>query len=307
MKKVLVTGGTVFVSRYLAEYYIAKGYEVYVMNRNHREQSEGVRLVKADRYNIGNALGGMHFDLVIDTAYTGQEVRLLLDALDSYTDYVLISSSAVYPEYGQQPFREDSVLARNRFWGNYGTEKIEAEKVLLERNPDAYILRPAYLYGPMNDIYREAFVFDCALAGRKFYLPRDGKMKLQFFHVQDLCRLMDAVLNSRPARHIFKAGNKDTISFRDWSELCYKIAGKQAEFVEVFEETDQRNYFCFDNYEYCMDVSEQDKLLADTKRMDEGLRESFEWYQKNESQVEKMPYLDFIDRNMRGLQGIRKE
>ena len=37
MKKVLVTGGTVFVSRYLAEYYIAKGYEVYVMNRNHRE------------------------------------------------------------------------------------------------------------------------------------------------------------------------------------------------------------------------------------------------------------------------------
>ena len=68
MKKVLVTGGTVFVSRYLAEYYIAKGYGVYVMNRNHREQSEGVRLVKADRYNIGNALGGMHFDLVIDTA-----------------------------------------------------------------------------------------------------------------------------------------------------------------------------------------------------------------------------------------------
>ena len=116
------------------------------------------------------------------------------------------------------------------------------------------------------------FVFDCALAGRKFYLPRDGKMKLQFFHVQDLCRLMDAVLNSRPARHIFNAGNKDTISVRDWAELCYKIAGKQAEFVEVFEETDQRNYFCFDNYEYCMDVSEQDKLLADTKRMDEGLR-----------------------------------
>ena len=34
MKKVLVTGGTVFVSRYIAEYYIAKGYDVYVINRN---------------------------------------------------------------------------------------------------------------------------------------------------------------------------------------------------------------------------------------------------------------------------------
>ena len=108
---------------------------------------------------------------------------------------------------------------------------------------------------------------------------------------------MDAVLNARPARHIFNAGNKDTISVREWAELCYKVAGKQAEFVEVFEETGQRNYFCFDNYEYCIDVSKQDKLLADTKHMDEGLRESFEWYQKNESQVEKMPYLDFIDRS----------
>ena len=29
MKKVLVTGGTVFVSRYFAEYYVKKGYDVY--------------------------------------------------------------------------------------------------------------------------------------------------------------------------------------------------------------------------------------------------------------------------------------
>ena len=33
MKKVLVTGGTVFVSRYIAEYYVAKGDEVYVVKR----------------------------------------------------------------------------------------------------------------------------------------------------------------------------------------------------------------------------------------------------------------------------------
>lgn len=32
MKKILVTGGTVFVSRYIAEYYVAAGYEVYVLN-----------------------------------------------------------------------------------------------------------------------------------------------------------------------------------------------------------------------------------------------------------------------------------
>ena len=41
MKKILVTGGTVFVSRYIAEYYVAKGCGVYVLDRNNREQSKG--------------------------------------------------------------------------------------------------------------------------------------------------------------------------------------------------------------------------------------------------------------------------
>ena len=45
MKKILVTGGTVFVSRYIAEYYVAKGDEVYVLNRNSKEQSRGVILI----------------------------------------------------------------------------------------------------------------------------------------------------------------------------------------------------------------------------------------------------------------------
>lgn len=49
MKKILVTGGTVFVSRYVAEYFVEKRYEVYVLNRNNRPQSDGVNLIEADR------------------------------------------------------------------------------------------------------------------------------------------------------------------------------------------------------------------------------------------------------------------
>ena len=56
MKKILVTGGTVFVSRYIAEYYVAKGCDVYVLNRNSKEQSKGVTLIEADRHNLGEIL-----------------------------------------------------------------------------------------------------------------------------------------------------------------------------------------------------------------------------------------------------------
>lgn len=191
MKKILITGGTVFVSRYLAEYFSTQGHTVYVLNRNTKKQSKGVHLIEADRHQLGERLCHEYFDVIIDTAYTAKDVSLLLDSLGHFQDYILISSSAVYPEYAPQPFTEETPLAQNRFWGQYGIHKIEAERTLLERVPHAYILRPPYLYGRMNNIYREAFVFECALTNRKFYLPKDGEMKLQFFHIYDLCRMIE--------------------------------------------------------------------------------------------------------------------
>lgn len=115
MKKVLITGGTVFVSRYMAEYYISKGYDVYVLNRNSRKQSVGTKLIEADKHNLGDVLRKLHFDVVIDTAYTSQDVELLLNALGSYDEYILISSSAVYPEYYIQPFIEEMPLGTNKY------------------------------------------------------------------------------------------------------------------------------------------------------------------------------------------------
>ena len=182
MKKILITGGTTFVSRYAAEYFVKQNYEVYVLNRNSRPQVKGAKLIEGDRHHLGAVLKSMHFDVVADiTAYDAADIIDLYNALGSFDQYIMISSSAVYPEYGTQPFSEDSEKAENKFWGAYGTNKIAAENALLERVPDAYILRPPYLYGPMNNVYREAFVFDCAKADRKFYLPKDGGMKLQFF------------------------------------------------------------------------------------------------------------------------------
>lgn len=176
MKKVLVTGGTAFVSRYVAEYYVKKGMDVYVLNRNSRKQPKGVRLIEADRRRIGDRLRTYHFDAVLDiTAYTAEDIHSLLDALGSYDRYIMLSSSAVYPEYEKQPFTEETPVGKNKFWGSYGTGKIEAERALRGRDPKAYILRPPYLYGPLNNVYREAFVFDCAMAKRPFSCPEKVK------------------------------------------------------------------------------------------------------------------------------------
>lgn len=298
MKKILVTGGTVFVSRYIAEYYVKQGHKVYVLNRNTREQSEGVKLIQADRQKLGDVLKGYCFDVVIDTAYTASDVNLLLDALGEYKDYILISSSAVYPEYETQSFVEDSALAVNKYWGKYGTDKIEAEETLMKRNPAAYILRPPYLYGPMNNVYREAFVFDCATADRKFYLPKNGEMKLQFFHIHDLCRFIDILLENKPEQHIYNVGNEEAISIKDWVKLCYEVVGKDVEFINVYEDIEQRNYFSFYNYEYYLDISMQYELMPEVKPLKEGLKEAYEWYRNNMEKVNKKPFIEYIDNNL---------
>ena len=52
MRKILVTGGTVFVSRFIAEHYVAKGDEVYVLNRNTRPQSAAVKLIQSGMRSV---------------------------------------------------------------------------------------------------------------------------------------------------------------------------------------------------------------------------------------------------------------
>lgn len=134
MKRVLITGGTTFVSKYVAQYFQEHRYEVYVLNRNTKPQVQGVTLIDADRHDLGDRLKEIHFDIVADvTAYDSTDIVDLCDALGSFEQYIMISSSAVYPDNEIQPFKEDSKKAINKFWGKYGTDKIEAENSLLDK------------------------------------------------------------------------------------------------------------------------------------------------------------------------------
>lgn len=303
--KILVTGGTVFVSRFVAEYFLERGDAVFVLNRGTRSQVNGCTIIKADRHCLNDALCGVFFDAILDiTAYCAQDIKDMLDSGVKFRDYILLSSSAVYPETNTQPFFESQRLGKNLFWGDYGLNKIEAEKVALETIPNVYIVRPPYLYGQGNNVYREAFVFDCADLDRMFYLPHDGKMNLQFFYVRDLCRVFEAILQVHPLDRIFNVGNEKPIPIRDWVSLCYTVAGKSPTFVEVSEDIPQRNYFCFHNYEYFLNVDKQKNLFESAKNaniflsitdLETGLQESYKWYSTHKNLVDKRNYIAYID------------
>lgn len=298
MKRILVTGGTVFVSKYVAKYFESRNYEVYVLNRGTRQQIENVNLICADRNDLKDLLVGYSFDTIIDVCgYNQKDISNLLDAVGEFKDYIFISSSAVYPETNEQPFSENQNVGTNSIWGKYGTDKIEAEEYLIAKVPNAYILRPPYLYGPMQNVYREPFVFECALKSRKFYIPNDGKMKLQFFHVDDLCKVIEKILEKHPKEHVFNVGNKEVVDINTFVELCYKVVGTPLEKVYVTNHDNQRDYFSFYNYEYILDVSRQNELLPEQKNLFEGLKESYEWFKDNSDKVVKKKYIKFIQQN----------
>lgn len=296
--KILVTGGTVFASRFTAEYF-AREHEVYVLNRNTRPQSKGVTLINADRHDLGDILKKYAFDAVIDvTAYNETDVRDLLNALGEFKNYVLISSSAVYPETLPQPFKESMQTGANSVWGDYGTNKIAAEKYLQERVPNAYIIRPPYLYGKMNNLYREAFVFECAERDMPFYVPNSGEMPLQFFDIEDMCGFIAILLEKQPEQRIFNVGNPETVTVREWAKLCYGVLGKEPEIRNVRLRINQREYFPFYDYGYRLDVSAMSALMPDVKPIERGLAESYEWFKTNRGEVRGKDYFEYITNNL---------
>ncbi len=298
--KILVTGGTVFASRFTAEYF-SKENEVYVLNRGTRRQSKGVVPIIADRHALGDVLKKYSFDAVIDvTAYNSADIDDLLDGLGEFGNYIMISSSAVYPETLPQPFSEEMPTGANKIWGDYGTNKIAAEKRLLERVPNAYILRPPYLYGKYNNLYREAFVFECAEQDRKFYVPKNGKMKLQFFDIEDMCRFIEIILEMKPKRRVFNVGNPCSVDIIEWASICYEVLGKSPESEFVHKNISQRSFFPFYDYEYALDVSEMSRLMPNVKPLGEGLKQSYEWFKNNRGEVLRKKLFEFIESELRG-------
>jgi len=88
--RVLVVGGTEFISLHLVQSLQRARHEVVILNRGRQpgRVPSGVKTLVADRKDAGalkTALAGQRFDGLVDVTYaptTGDDVRALLAALD---------------------------------------------------------------------------------------------------------------------------------------------------------------------------------------------------------------------------------
>ena len=122
--RVLVIGGTEFISFHLVQALRRDGHDVTVLNRGRRpgRLPASVGRIACDRKDhaaLAQALAGQRFDGLVDVTYaptTEADVAALLDALDGRAGHVLfVSTGRVYDHARPMPLDENT--PRNLFWG----------------------------------------------------------------------------------------------------------------------------------------------------------------------------------------------
>ena len=155
--KVLFIGGTGVISSACSELAIARGIELYHLNRGKSASIRKVEEVKTIISDIRNldetrkALLGYEFDVVVDwIAFEPQHIRDDIKLFSNRTNqFMFISSASIYQTPPEKlPITEDTPLD-NPFW-EYSRKKIACENILREEYLKSgfpfTIVRPSHTY-----------------------------------------------------------------------------------------------------------------------------------------------------------------
>lgn len=315
-KKVLVMGGSYFIGKKIVDVLLENDYSVCILNRGTKENNDdSIINLKCDRNDteqMKSVLSNHFFDIVIDVSGLNQlQVEILYDSLnkENLKKFVLISSSAVYDvENLNIPYKEEDPLNENKYWTDYGKNKIEAENFLIgkfqDSNTDLVILRPPYVYGENNYAQRESFIFDHICNNKPIIIPNDGSTYLQFIYTTDLANIILNLINKDLGGvSIFNVGNKKPLTIREWVECCSKVVGKQAKIIEYdyhHYNRNERDFFPFFNYDNVLDISKINEIYSNETDFEIGLRNCFEWYSNN---VDNISFKENISLNEKEILG----
>lgn len=290
---ILLMGGTQFVSKELAKYMINKGYKVSIFTRNQSNLDyEGI-----EEHFIGNrknatdleSLRNKKFDVIYDiSAYTKEDVELLYQVLDkqSLKKYILCSSGAVYlpsVEY----LNEKSECGYNENWGEYGTDKLSAETFLQEKSisdkVSVSIVRPSYIYGAGNNLYRESYFFEKIEKGEIIPIP-DSSSQIQFVYISDLLKIFDKLLYMQ-AGGIYNVTNPEVTNWEKLVRCAALAVGRHARIKKVHYQgkLKAREFFPFRDCTYLLDVInlEKDNLPIPNIGLEDGMKLAYDWYKNN--------------------------
>jgi nucleoside-diphosphate-sugar epimerase len=195
--RLLVLGGTVFLSRAVAEDAVRRGHEVTCACRGESGPlPEGATHVAWDRSEPMPAAltEGDAFDAVIDVARRPSWVRSAVAALPE-PHWVFVSTISVYTDdstpHGtvetlptHEPIHDDVDLASSP--EAYGAMKVSCEQAVTEKAATSVVVRPGLIVGPGDPSGRFSYWPARCAAGGEVLAPGSPDEEVQVIDVRDL-------------------------------------------------------------------------------------------------------------------------
>jgi nucleoside-diphosphate-sugar epimerase len=284
--RVLVVGGTEFISLHLVRALLRDRHDVVVLNRGRQpgRVPAGVKTIVADRKDhaaLGRALSGERLDALVDITYaptTGDDVRALLAALGGRVGHaIFVSTGRVHDHALPIPYHEDA--PRNLYWGEYAKNKIAGEDAYLGSGVPATIVRPTHVFGPLNTRNNETFFFDRLVRGRPVLVPGDGGWLRQFGHVEDLADAMAAMLGDRRAfGRAYNVTGEESVTQVGFVELIAEVMGRPLTVVPVPKAPFGQNLVYDCHAVYTTTRVRRELGVRPRYTLASGLAQTFEWY-----------------------------
>lgn len=268
--KILVIGGSGFMSGTLAQVAVEQGHQVWTLTRGQRPVPPDVVSLVADRHNSqafvdAINLAGTNWDLVVDCiAYHPDDIRQDLAVLSARTHHlVMISTDFVYdPVHRQfpQPEVTDYYLKEG-----YGGLKRQSEKVLLDApagDLNWTILRPGHIYGPGSELGclpahgRDPQLIDRLKNGESLQLVGGGYFLQQPVLARDLANTALSLFhNPTVFSQIFNVAGPDVVESREYYQIIAEYLGVSLRVEELpvekyrLEHPDAASFLCHRFYD----------------------------------------------------------
>lgn len=308
-KKVLVTGGTGLVGRELVELLVKDGAIVtsISLDENNFESDWGVNYIKGDLRDIKNcidAVKGQEYVFHI-AGIKGSPVLVKEKPYAFFTDFILMNTNMIAAMYASEIMEWGLYTSTV---GTYGPADVFYEDKLWEQMPskndwfagwskrmaevqiDAHAqqrgqrkistIKPVNIYGKFDNFDLRtstlipSLVRKVSEADTQVDVWGTGLSKRDIIHARDVARAAMHVVEHR-IEHPVNVGNGEAITIRQVVDTTIKVSGKNLEVV-----LDSTKPTGDDSR-----VANIDKLKAtgfvSTVSLEEGIRETYEWYQQN--------------------------
>ncbi len=246
--KLLLLGGTGFLSQQIVEAALRRGHKVTLFNRGQTQPElfPGLEHIRGDREKDLAALSGSSWDAVIDTCgYIPRIVRMSAELLaDKVEHYTFISSISAYADLDVDGLDESYPVAKlsdetteDATGKAYGPLKALCEQVIEQSFPArSLIIRPGLIAGPADPTGRTTYWPRRLAQDGEVLLPDRKDQPVQFIDARDLAAWNIRMVEERRAGTYNATGPAHSLTLQQFLEQCKAISGGDARFTWVSEE-----------------------------------------------------------------------